>query len=198
METITLPKNSVRIVAALSFLFVFPLIASAQSGGNTSFPRMRVSAEECTNVISSGAYSMRLLADHREWRRENISREMGIEAWISAHDTFLAAQKKARITHMQMVIACNKFRGQLDVVAPQRTRVVLFNPSPWYLPGNLTRTGNGNDDEFTGDVRIPQWLGITRISMRNSISFYGVTDRPTKRSIQLEANEAEVNRRFLR
>lgn len=197
METTTLSKSSVLVTAALSLLFAFPLMASAQSNSDTDIPRVRVTAQACNNVISSGAYSMRLLADHREWRRENTPRDMGLEAWVSAHNAFLASQKEARILHMQTVIACNKYRGQLDVVAPQRTRVVLFNPSPWYLPANLARTGNGADAS-PDDTRVPQWLGISRISMRNSISFYGVTDRPTKRSIQLEANEAEVNRRFLR
>jgi len=198
METISLSKNSVRIVAALSLLFLFPLMASAQSVSDTDVSRIRVTAQECRNFLSSGAFSLQQMSDHREWRRKNTPQRMWLKAWLSAHDTFLAAQKEAQVLHTQKIIACHKYRGELDVVTTRPTRIIVINPSSsYFFPGRLVQTGGGNDSNEI--IRVPQSLGITRPSVRNIANFYSVvTDHPTKRTIQLDANAAEMNRRFLR
>jgi len=223
MEAITLSKNSVLAVAALSILFSSPFVVSAQTNNTPDYqdsfyemnrdtdgdgitdddeaapPRVRITARECSSLLSSGAFSLQQMEAHREWRRENTTRRPGLKAWLTAHTAFLRAQKEAQIIHTQKTIACNKYRRQLDVVSPRGTRVVLLNPNLSSFPGRLTRTGlGGNEFDMYDRIVTPQSLGITRASVRNIANFYSETAHPTKRSIQALANNAEMNRRLLR
>lgn len=212
MEAISPLKTFALKTAAFSLLLLLPAVVSAQTyyrnpergmsrstrSVQSNAPRVLVSASECGTLLSSGAFSLRQMADHREWRRENTARRMDLVAWLSAHDAFLAMQKEAQIMHTQKTISCNRFRGQLDVVSTRSRRSVVLDPTPSYLPGRLARTGTLGDEDWIGVLRTPMYLGMTRASTRNAADFYGETDRPTKRHIQARANRAEMNRRFLR
>ncbi len=164
--------------------------------------KIYVTAKECRSLLSPGAFSVRLREDRREWMKMHTA-ERGLEAWLLSNRLYLQREREERKLHAKMVVSCNRFRNQLDVVSLDRPRIVVFSAtSPYFLPGRLTRTGGGTSDKNDPLIQsTDQALGMTRTSARNAASYFGWlndTEHPTKRTIKIEAHEEARTRRLLR
>src|SRR3989344_873211 len=191
-------KGIARVMLTASVLSL-PTLSSAQFPWADQMLEVRPSQTECRGLVTPGAFSVRQVEGHRAWHKKHPPSQ-GLQAWILIHGEFHKEQDEARQHHTKLIVACDHFRDQTNVISLNRRRFVVLDPSPNCLPGSLTRTGRGMTDSSIID-RAEQSLGITRPSTRNASSFFSWVEeggRPTKRSIKKQADEMDRSRMFLR